>query len=108
MSRIELVLGALLFVSMIFNIGIFWYARAAISRLLSVADELRDLQEMVDSFAHHLETVYELESFYGDQTLKSLLHHASSFNEQLETFEHIYTLVEEGDDDEQQTQNEPS
>jgi hypothetical protein len=95
MTRVELVLSALLLASVLFNVGIFVYARAAISRLLEVAIELGDLQEMVDSFANHLEQVYELEMFYGDETLQNLLNHASSFNKQLETFEHIYTLTEE-------------
>ena len=46
-------------------------------------------------FLSHLEQVYELETFYGDQTLQALLGHAVSFNEQLETFEYIYSLTEE-------------
>ena len=95
MTRVELVLGALLFASVVFNIGIFVYARAALSRLLEVYSELGDLQDMIDAFANHLEQVYELEMFYGDETLQHLLNHASSFNAQLETFEHIYTLTEE-------------
>ena len=33
--------------------------------------------------------------FYGDATLEHLLNHAVSFNEQLETFEYIYSLTEE-------------
>ena len=53
---------------------------------------------MIDNFAKHLDTVYSLESFYGDQTLKDLLDHALSFNEQLETFEYIYSLTEEQED----------
>jgi hypothetical protein len=32
--------------------------------------------------------------FYGDETLSHLLEHAVSFNEQLETFEYIYSLTE--------------
>ena len=32
-------------------------------------------------------------------TLQNLLNHAVSFNEQLETFEYIYNLTEEEDDD---------
>ena len=95
MSRLEIILSAVLFVSLILNIGIFTYARAAIVRLLSVAEELGDLQQMMDGFAKHLKAVYELDSFYGDQTLESLLNHAVSFNEQLETFEFIYALTEE-------------
>ena len=32
--------------------------------------------------------------FYGDDVIQSLLEHATSFNEQMETFEYIYTLTE--------------
>jgi len=85
----------MLFVSLILNIGIFTYARAAVVRLLSVSDELGDLQQMINAFAKHLKAVYELDSFYGDQTLEALLNHAISFNDQLETFEFIYSLTEE-------------
>ena len=94
MSRLEIILSAMLALSVIFNIGIFIYARAAITRLLSVSEELGDLQAMVNSFASHLKVVYELETFYGDETLKHLLEHAISFNEQLDTFEYIYSLTE--------------
>ena len=98
MSRLEIILSASLTLSVIFNIGIFVYARAAIARLLSVSEELGDLQQMVDGFTTHLDAIYNLEMFYGDQTLEHLLNHARSFREQMETFEHIYELtVEEAD-----------
>mgnify|MGYP005813085397 FL=1 len=99
MSRLEIILSATLTLSVIFNIGIFVYARSAIARLLFVSEELGDLQQMVDSFAKHLKTLYELEMYYGDQTLQNLLDHAISFNEQLETFEYIYELTEEEEAD---------
>tara|TARA_R110000824_G_scaffold26665_3_gene91394 strand:+ start:1274 stop:1606 length:333 start_codon:yes stop_codon:yes gene_type:complete len=95
MTRLEIVLSAILAVSAILNIGLFVYTRAVVVRLLSIAEELWDLQQMIDSFAEHLNQVYELETFYGDQTLQNLLNHAVSFSEQLETFEHIYKLTEE-------------
>ncbi len=59
-----------------------------------VSEELGDLQQMINAFAAHTKSVYELETFYGDQNLKQLVNHAVSFNEQLETFEFIYTLTE--------------
>jgi hypothetical protein len=95
MSRLEIILSATLFFSILLNIGLIVYVRAAIIRILSFSDELGDLQEMINAFARHLKIVYELEMFYGDETLKSLLHHAISFNEQLETFDYIYSLTEE-------------
>ena len=95
MSRLEIILSAILFLSIGFNVGIFIYARAALARLLFVSEELGDLQQMVSALARHLKSVYELKMFYGDATLESLLAHAVSFNEHLETFEYIYTLTEE-------------
>ena len=110
MSRLEIILSAILAISMILNVGLVAYTRAAIIRLLSLSEELGDLQEMVNAFASHLKIVYELDSFYGDETLSSLLQHAISFNEQLETFEYIYLLTapetQEGitlDDEEEET-----
>ena len=97
-------------ISIIANVGLFVYTRAVVVRLLSMAEELWDLQEMINAFATHTRAVYELESFYGDQTLQGLLQHAISLNEQLETFEHIYTLTEKEeeniDKEENNTENE--
>tara|TARA_R100000315_G_scaffold62443_2_gene44031 strand:+ start:1820 stop:2170 length:351 start_codon:yes stop_codon:yes gene_type:complete len=95
MSRPETILSAMLLLSVVFNIGLIIYARAAIVRLLAVSEELGDLQTMINNFAGHVKSVYELEMFYGDATLEHLMNHAISFGEQLETFEYIYSLTEE-------------
>ena len=102
MTELETILACLCALSAIFNIVVFVYARSAISRLLYVAEELGDLKMMVDSFSSHVSGLYEMEMYYGDQTLQGLVDHAQSFNEQLETFEFIYTLIET-DDIEQET-----
>ena len=94
MSRLEIILTAILTFSLLFNIGLLVYARGVIVRLLSVSGELGDLQQMINSFAVHLKSVYEMEMFYGDETLAGLIEHAVSFNEYLETFEYIYSLTE--------------
>tara|TARA_Y100000296_G_scaffold86109_1_gene124668 strand:- start:34 stop:381 length:348 start_codon:yes stop_codon:yes gene_type:complete len=110
MSRLEIILGIVAAVSIVFNIGLILYVKGAIVRLLSISEELGDFQAMVDAFADHLKTVYELEMFYGDQTLENLLQHARSFNEQLDTFEYIYSLTEEenqlNDDTEEEEKQE--
>jgi hypothetical protein len=94
MSRLEIILSASLLLSVALNIGVIVYARAAILRLLSISEELGDLQNMADMFTTHLNDVYNLEMFYGEPVLANLLDHASSFNEQMQTFEYIYTLTD--------------
>jgi hypothetical protein len=46
--------------------------------------------------------------FYGDQTLGALMEHAVSLNEQLETFEFIYSLTTDEDVNKETQINEPS
>mgnify|MGYP003634797248 CR=1 FL=1 len=100
MTKLDIILLCISIVSVLINLGVFAYARSAIAKLLSVSEELGDLKTMIESFAAHSKEVYEMEMFYGDQTLQSLMDHAKSFNEQLETFEYIYSLTEEEINDE--------
>ena len=95
MSRLEMALSGILFFSVLLNVGLFLYARMAIVRLLTFSEELGDLQQMITSFANHVSDVSGLEMFYGDETLHSLMEHAVSFREQIDTFEYIYSLTEE-------------
>tara|TARA_R100000030_G_scaffold100648_2_gene94191 strand:- start:185 stop:556 length:372 start_codon:yes stop_codon:yes gene_type:complete len=102
MSRLEIILLAISTLSILLNIFIISYTRKTITELLSISEELGDIQEMVNSFANHIKAVYNMEMFYGDETLGGLMEHAISFNEQLETFEYIYSLTtikeDEGND----------
>tara|TARA_B100000575_G_scaffold263192_1_gene238150 strand:+ start:170 stop:502 length:333 start_codon:yes stop_codon:yes gene_type:complete len=98
MTSLEITLIITLIFSIILNISLGVYARAAIVRLLSVAEELYDLKDMSDSLLEHLQSVYELEMFYGDETLGSLMSHARSYTDQFETFEYIYNLIEDEND----------
>lgn len=104
MSKLELILSATLTLSIIFNIGLFAYARASIVRLLFVSEELGDLYAMFDAFSNHLESIYNLEMFYGDETVSALLEHSRSLQEQFETFEYIFLLTEE--QEEKQNEND--
>ncbi len=114
MTQLEVILLSVAVVSTLSTVFLFFYARAILARLLFVSDELGDLQDMIDGFAKHLQSVYELETFYGDQTLQGLLEHAVSFNEQLETFEWIYNITteekeaEDDDDTSREAEEAPS
>ena len=96
MSRLEIVLICFSLLMFFFNISLFWLLRQSMSRLLSFSDEMKDLREMTGSFSEHVSSVYELDTFYGDQTLQGLMEHARAYKEQLDTFEYIYGLSEEG------------
>ena len=60
----------------------------------------------IDSFSRHIEGVYELETFYGDQTLENLLSHSRALIGEFEEYETLFTLmgapIEKGDFDDKE------
>jgi len=96
MSRLEVILSAITFLSIAINIGLFIYARNVVSKLFFISNELYDLGNMIDTFTNHLEAIYEMEMFYGDETLGGLIEHARSFNEQMDTFDFVYEYADTG------------
>jgi len=81
---ISLWMGIALFVSAVVNGILIWFSREQSRELLTIADNSEDLLELVVGFKNHIKAVYELDSFYGDETLKSLMDHAGSLSVILE------------------------
>lgn len=102
MSRLEMILSLILLVSLGINALLFVYSRNVAQKLVMISSEIDDMRAAAASFANHVKSVYELEMFYGDQTLKSLMDHARSFREYMEEFDFIYIPEEEAEDAETQ------
>ncbi len=95
MSRLEMILTLILLVSLSINAMLFVYSRNVAQKLVLISSEIDDLREAAANFATHVKAVYELEAFYGDQTLQSLMDHARSFREYMDEFDFIYIPDEE-------------
>jgi len=102
MSRLEMVLSLILLVSIGINVILFVYSRNVAQKLILISQEIDDMRAAISSFASHIKSVYELEMFYGDQTLQALMDHARSFREYMEEFDYIYIPEEEQEDAETQ------
>ena len=102
MSRLEMILSLILLLSLGINALLFVYSRNVAQRLVLISDEIDDMRAAAASFAEHVKSVYELEMFYGDQTLQALMDHARSFREYMEEFDFIYITDEEEEDAETQ------
>ena len=93
-------IGIALVLSLIANVFFIWYTRRILTKLLYVSGTLQDLRDMIGVFQKHLETLYAMETFYGDQTLQFLLQHAKDLAEQLKDYEEIYLLSVEPPEEE--------
>ena len=97
--EVLLMLVGALIASLLLNVFFIWYFRNLVSRLRFISENLGALVEETVSFRDHLESVHELEMFYGDETLTGLIAHVGDYSETLVEFEEIYTLLDEDEEE---------
>jgi hypothetical protein len=91
--------------SVIVNFITFYYIRVVLGRLMYLGDNLADLTDMVTSYRNHLKSVYEMEMFYGDETLGFLVEHTKSLYDILEDYEDAYMIAMPPENTEEQINN---
>ena len=69
-------LSIFLAISFLLNILLIWYLRRLASQFTFFNENVIVLEEKLTTFDQHLNSVYELEMFYGDDTLESLIKHS--------------------------------
>ena len=50
--------------------------------------------DLVTNYRIHLKGVYEMEMFYGDETLQFLMRHTKSLCDLLEDFEDVHSIID--------------
>ena len=82
--EINILLGLGLVTSVVANVILFRLASWQSKDLAVVSDNIGDLVEIIDNYKKHLKKVYELDTFYGDETLKFLMDHTNALSVILE------------------------
>lgn len=113
--EISIVLGLVLIVSVVANVMLFRLAMWQSKDLTLVSDNIGDLVEIIESYRNHLRDVYQLDSFYGDETLEGLMTHTNAIRSILEeqygdvmaiTTPIEYQINEEEENEEESTEKE--
>ena len=81
--------------SLIFNGVMFWYLQKLTQRLTFIYQNIGEVSEIIANYRAHLKSVYSMEMFYGDETLKFLMDHTRSISTLLEDFEDQEFFLEE-------------
>jgi hypothetical protein len=63
-----------------------------------LSESVYNLKESIEAFLNHLAGVYELEAFYGDETLQNLLAHAKQLTEEIKKYKEVYTITNDEED----------
>lgn len=70
------ILILLLTLSLAGHAAAIWYGINLLRQVKYYDEELTETITVINNFTNHLKSVYELETFYGDETLRHLLQHA--------------------------------
>ena len=83
-----------LFLSILVNLLALWYIRKLLTKVLFVSQNLTDLVDLLTTYRNHLQRLFQLEMYYGDETMKFLIKHTRSLLDVLEDYSDIYKLTE--------------
>ena len=86
----------LFFFSVVLNIFFVWYVIKLLRRFLSFQDELDEFSLKLEEYHGHIDIIYNLERFYGDDTLKNLLVHSKGIADECKQFQ-SFLVGQEGE-----------
>jgi len=89
-----------LFISILFNLATIYYINFLIQDRKKFQEEFDILLNKNEIFLSHLEQVYELETFYGDEDLESLVQHARKLVKDYYFYENQNFILEEDEEEE--------
>ena len=80
-------------ISVFANFVLGWYTTRLIRYVNLTTQDMKTFKNGMGEYQEHLETVYELPTFYGDETLKALLQHTKDVNANVKEFIEINNEV---------------
>ena len=82
-------------ISGVANCLLIWYIVQLLKRYLNFQDRIDDFINKIEEYEGHVDVVYNLETFYGDETLGNLLRHSKTMVEDCNDFRLLYLVNEE-------------
>ena len=91
--EINILLSICLFASVAVNVLLSRLALWQSKDLTLVSDNIGDLVEVIKSYSNHLRDIYQMDAFYGDETLEGLMTHTNALRVLLdEQYSNVKTL----------------
>ena len=91
---------AALILSAIINIFFIWYTYTMLKKLLFVSDNIGGFLDDLQEYSAHVESVYKMETYYGDEVIEHLLNHSRDLVKEITAYKEIYELTHEEQEEE--------
>ena len=95
----SIILGAVCVILLILLGVLVWFIRELMEPLRFFQQNTGNIQILMDEYLQHLEGVYSMDVFYGDETLKSLIEHTRLLSEEVGKYKELF-IFEPGEEEE--------
>ena len=75
-----------------------WFLRENTKRLVFTSKNIGHLLDIVLEYREHLKSISELELFYGDESIISLIKHTKFMVKEIDNFKEVYSVAGEEED----------
>jgi len=89
------VLPFFLFLALVACGGLVWYSRRLLGQMERVRDDIESINMIMVDLNSHMGSIYQLEMFYGDETLEGLIRHSKEVSFQISEILERYAIEEE-------------
>jgi len=76
------------------SVLLVWYTKGLLKDMTYMSSDLAELKKMLQDYCDHVESVYEMELFYGDITLQNLIRHSKAIVETIKTTDYLFSAIE--------------
>ena len=89
MIEVISIIGIFLFVTIF--VASVWANVFLLRKLLYFNENFQQVQNSIEEYSKHLEAIYEMPTFYGDESLQRLIEHSRELRQDLSDFQNRYT-----------------
>ena len=79
-----------------------WYVRGLLRVMYQMTVDVQQMEDKMVEFSKHLDNVYDMEMFYGDETLQQLIRHSKEVVDSISNFRNLFEI--ENDTTEKETE----
>ena len=81
-----------------------WYVRGLLRVMYQMTVDIQQMEDKMVDFSKHLDNVYEMEMFYGDETLGQLVRHSKEVVNSINMFRNLFEIKNDKTNEEKETE----
>ena len=81
-----------------------WYVRGLLRIMYQMTIDVQQMEDKMVDFSKHLDNVYEMEMFYGDETLGQLVRHSKEVVDSISKFRNLFEIENDKTNEKKETE----